>query len=266
MANTFSHFAAIVETSERSLSEVRNDEVSPEIYRTLLPHRGLQAVRSVSGRRRSGGSDLGESSSEAVLAKTVRQLQRDTVRDNKTRFLEFHRSVQEAAKANSKLKKFGEILRIKRQKIIEQRIKDKARRSELGLEKVKMPKRHFFKISQPMQCFIRKPVSQLSVFKNHCKNENDALSVNRLSKSEKLQLKGVVAANHAKFESSTHHFSDPVLPAMNLSYSRFLYRNLEELGSSREKTCYLPIQMYDRPPHEMVNLSRPQFYAFNRKK
>ena len=233
----------IVETSERRLSEVMNDEVSPEINRALQTHRGLHVLRRDS---KAIGEEGEESSSEAVLLKTVRQLQRDAVKGNKTRFLEFHQSVTEAAKSSNKLKyKLGESLRHLRLKKIEQREKEKARRSALGLTKVKIPEKSFFKISKPMKCVVR-PIIQNQKSENKSQNHVSTINLNALVNLSSKADKDDQRVNKKNKEPVS------AVPAI-LSYSRFLCRELgynSLKGNQKEKTHYVPIRMYDKPPHE----------------
>ena len=268
--------------SERKLAEVVNDEVGASLKKYLNTKKGLSDLSHVpEGESTSSGS-------KTVLVKTVKQMQREADRCNKVRFLGFHRTVKEAA-AECRARKFGERLRFLqgRRKILVE--KERARRAELGLSRIKLPKRNieiksieerkiekrkteyeigeisrethtkFIKICQPIQYSTRPDPTNTVIPKGSFSSAIRDSSFQAIN--ERLRKKhGHFHTQRMGTKYPNGVVSLPTACDKKLSYSRFLCKELGATSVGLKKAIgnnsrYVPIHLYDKPPHTIPNFS-----------
>ena len=271
------------ESSARKLAEVVNDEVgSTDLKKHLDTQKGLHDFSHI-----PPDQDAFSTGSRTVLVKTVKQMQKATEISNKVRFLGFHKTVQDAA-AECRARKFGERLKFLRSRKRVLEAKEKSRRAELGLSNIKLPKRElsrkseldqlaaedlkmnrkqFIKICQPIQYSVRPA---------HTPDHNQFGVPRKVGSFQTLRERllkknfcgAKIAAGYPKPVQLSPPNSADSSSEKKLSYSRFLCKELSATSVGLKKamktnTSYVPIHLYDKPPHSRGNTVARHFSISN---
>ena len=180
----------------------------------------------------------------------VKSQVRNTSSGNGINFTQFQ-GLQETDKVISRLTKFGKIPKHKRQDRTEH--EDNVWTSNCVLpaaSKSKKSDRDFLKISQQLECSLRRPciLQKHRTSRKHCHNTNP--SEPQLKTGERTENR-TSEVDHPVFNRKYDEKCDSADRILNISHLQYIHRKLRsiKLGISKEKTHYLPIQFYDQPPH-----------------